>query len=86
MCVLTRLIELNDTSIRTETVISSSNACCIMSKRHSLKEIHRSPPSADELTSVWHREDQQATEGTDDAVEAAGSNERSDLPETAADD
>lgn len=55
-----------------------------MSKRHTLKEIHRSPPSADELTSVWHRED--GVKEAEDGAEAAGSDEPSDLSGTPADD
>lgn len=55
-----------------------------MSKRRTLKEIHRSPPAADELTSVWHRED--GVKEAEDGAEAAGSDEPSDLSGTPADD
>lgn len=56
-----------------------------MPKRDTMKDVDHSSPFADELTSVWHRGDEDRSEETADGAEAAESGER-DPAETVADD
>lgn len=57
-----------------------------MPKRPTMKEIDHTSPFANELTSVWHRGEEERPEETDDDAEAIESGERSDPAETPADD
>lgn len=56
-----------------------------MTERPTMKEIDHASPFADELTSVWHRGDEQRPEETDDGAETSEAGER-DPAETVADD
>lgn len=57
-----------------------------MPKRQTMKEIDHTSPFADELTSVWHRGDEERIEGPDDAPEATDSDDQSDPVRMPADD
>lgn len=59
-----------------------------MTKRSTMKDIDHCSPFADELTSVWHRGDEERIEGqeSDDDTRAAELGEQSDPAQTVADD
>lgn len=59
-----------------------------MPKRRTMKDIDHSSPFADELTSVWHRGDEERIEEqeSDDDTRAAEPGEQSDPAQTVADD
>lgn len=57
-----------------------------MPERHTMKDVDHCSPFADELTSVWHRGDEERIEEPDDGSEAAESDGRSDTRRMPADD
>lgn len=57
-----------------------------MPKRHTMKDIDHCSPFADELTSVWHRGDEERIEEPDGDAGAVESGEQPDPAETVADD